>query len=133
MDLHDYLPLANLIAGRSIIKLGHGIILNDTVDNLSLKIPLQNFSLDLGYLKIAEPDSINNCSPGLPGCPTANSNGLDHTGYLINLGYKPVDTWNFGLFYVTDSQEEASESDITKNVFGLSLDGQSGPLYLNFE
>jgi len=125
-------PAANLVAGRSIIKLGHGIILNDTVDNLTLKIPYDTMTLDLGYLKIAEPDSINNCSPGLPGCAT-QSNGLDNTGYLINFGWKPVDTWKLGAFYVSDSQALAAASNTTENVGGLSLDAQSGPVYLSFE
>lgn len=118
-------PAANLIAGRSILKLGHGIILNETADNLSLKIPLSILSIDLAYLKIVEPDYINNSH--------AVANDLDRNGYLINVGLKPMETFNINLFYVTDSQKVTVGDNQTLNVYGLSADGQLGPVGLNFE
>ncbi|MHB8482379.1 MAG: hypothetical protein ACYDBV_06560 [Nitrospiria bacterium] len=130
------LPMANLMAGRRIIKLGHGIILNDTADNLALKFPFEMVSIDLAYLKLQEPDSVQNCSAGTLTCPTPPnpaSNDLDRNGYLVNIGFKPVETWNAGLFYVSDSKKQVSADNITQNVAGLSVDGQAGPLGLAFE
>ncbi len=121
------LPLANLMAGRRGIKLGHGIILNDTSDNLALHFPLEMVAIDLAYLKLREPDNRN----------LGANEDADQTGLLLNVGIKPTDMWNFGLFYVTDTQKKVAgispSDDTTVNVFGISADGMAGPVGIAFE
>jgi hypothetical protein len=114
-------PMASLMAGRRMVKLGHGIILNDTADNLALTFPLQVVSLDLAYLKIKDPDSVNN--------PNSPLNDTDNSAYMANLNFKPADNEGFSLFYITDTQKEpGSQDNDTKNVFGVTFDGNVGPV-----
>ncbi|MBI1822765.1 MAG: hypothetical protein HYR80_01405, partial [Nitrospirae bacterium] len=117
---------ANLMAGKRNIQLGHGIILNDTADNIAVRIPLQMLSIDLAYLKLNEPDSLTNTH--------LTTNDLDRNGFLINLGIKPTDTLGLGLFLISDSRKLAGgfDNDV-QNVIGLTLDGQMGPLGVVFE
>ncbi len=120
--LNVTLPMANLYAGRRIVKLGHGLILNETVDNLALSLPLSMLSLDLAYLKLVELDN------------NTGGTDLDNNGILINAGLKPSDAMSLSLFYVTTTQKNAAalEND-TKTAFGVSADGQAGPLGVNLE
>jgi hypothetical protein len=116
------LPMANLLAGRRIVKLGHGLILNETVDNLALSLPLSMLSLDLAYVKLAEPDT------------NAGGTDLDNNGILVNAGLKPSDAMNLSLFYFTTTQKVAGAAENnTKNAFGITADGQAGPLGVNVE
>lgn len=125
--LNVTMPMANLMAGRRIIKLGHGLILNDTADNLALRIPLEMVAIDLAYLKLRETDGRN----------TGNNEDVDQTGMLVNVALKPMDMWSFGLFYVTDTQKKvvtiSPVDDSTANVFGISADGMAGPVGIAFE
>jgi hypothetical protein len=116
------LPMTNLMAGKRNIKLGHGIILNDTTDNLALSIPLPMVTIDLGYIKLKEVDSL-----------TASGQDMDNNGYLLNVGVNPVENWNFAIFYISDTQKKATADNDATNVFGLTADGQAGPVSVNFE
>jgi hypothetical protein len=119
-------PLGNLMAGRRIIKLGHGLILNDTSDNLTFSIPIQNVSMDIAYLRLFAIDNVQN-SINTP-------NDMDRNGYLVNIGVKPADRWNLGIFYVYDSQSEQSTvGNNTIVVGGVSMDGQAGRLNITLE
>jgi hypothetical protein len=117
-------PMANLMAGRRIVKLGHGIVLNETADNLALSLPLQMLSIDLAYLKLSEVDSFQ----------ASGKNTNETSGYLLNLGLKPVENWSFSAFYVdniTNVQGPADNTNVT--ALGITADGQAGPLGVNLE
>ncbi len=116
-------PMTDLYAGRRIVKLGHGLILNETADNLAVSLPLAMLNIDVAYLKIFEADTSS-----------ASGQDLDDNGILLNVELKPTDNMNIGLFYITDTTKVvgAFEND-KKTAFGISADGQAGPLGVNVE
>ncbi|HXN07308.1 MAG TPA: hypothetical protein VN944_09625 [Nitrospiria bacterium] len=49
-------PSFSTAVGRKNLLLGNGLVLNNTVDQVSLNLNSNNFNLDLAYLKLSEPD-----------------------------------------------------------------------------
>ncbi|MFI5304865.1 MAG: hypothetical protein ACHQYP_08735 [Nitrospiria bacterium] len=119
-------PLANLMAGRRIIKLGQGLILNDTSDNLAIHFPIQNISIDFAYLRLYALDNVQN-SINIP-------NDMDRSGYLMNIEWDPAKKWNLGIFYVYDTHiEPRTVGDDSIEVGGVSIDGQVREVNMAFE
>lgn len=112
-------PGGTFSGGRRLIKVGHGIILNDTVDNLFLNFPFSIFKLDLAYLKLKEPDTLMNGNP----------DDFDTNGYIIRLNIKFNETDSLELFYIEDKQANPIgliTSDNSALAFGISGGGRAG-------
>ncbi|MHB8483185.1 MAG: hypothetical protein ACYDBV_10730, partial [Nitrospiria bacterium] len=87
-------PAGNLYAGRRLIKLGHGLILNDTADNIAFHLPVGFFDFDLGYLKLQEPDSVN----------YGSNDNYDRNGIIFNSSLKLNETDSLEFFYASEDQ-----------------------------
>ncbi len=111
-------PGGTFSAGRRLIKLGHGIILNDTSDNLFFNFPFSIFNLDLAYLKLMEPDSSSNGNP----------DDFDKNGYMINLNVKLNESDFLGVFYAEEKQVPTGLliSDNNALAVGITGGGKAG-------
>ena len=107
--LNVQIPAGNIYAGRRVIKLGHGIILNDTSDHLALQILLNPVFLDLAYLKLSEPDSSRFGTAG----------DYDRNGLLARLNLKLGETDSLEFFYVKEDPR-ATGVMVTIPTFWLS-------------
>jgi hypothetical protein len=110
-----YLEVAYFTFGRSLIKLGHGIILNDTSDNITVHFPIVGIArLEFAYLKLFEPDSSSYGTP----------DDYDKNGLLLDLKLKFDETNSFGFFYVSEFQKATGLliEDTTALAIGATLD-----------
>jgi hypothetical protein len=112
-------PGGMISGGRRLVKVGHGIILNDTSDNLFLNVPFSIFNLDLAYLKLVEPDS------SLHG----NLDDFDTNGYVVKLNTKFNETDSLELFYAEFKQANPIGLIISDNkalAVGIAGGGKAG-------
>ncbi len=110
-----YLEIPYFTLGRSLIKLGHGIILNDTSDNITVHFPIVGIArLDFAYLKLIEPDSSSYGTP----------DDYDQNGLLLDLKLKFDETHTFGFFYASEFQKVTGlmKDDTTALALGMTLE-----------
>ncbi|MBI5097245.1 MAG: hypothetical protein HZB32_06375, partial [Nitrospirae bacterium] len=80
-------PVLTVIGGRYEVKLGNGLILNDTSDLVAINAPVGPVNLLLGYLIIGENDAP--VVAANPGFNTAAPVSLkDDTAFAVNAGMK---------------------------------------------
>jgi hypothetical protein len=146
-EAHLDIDLSNFRAllGRQTVKLGHGIVLDDTVDAITLVIPMGGATLTGSLLQVADvADAL-----GFPGADINNDTsvwlvnlGMDHGSHIINIydalvydqagapvtGFStsyPTGVIGAGVFLTADK--------IWYNILGLSLDVKSGSMALAAE
>jgi hypothetical protein len=110
-----YLEVPYFTFGRSLIKLGHGIILNDTSDNITVHFPVVGIArLEFAYLKLIESDSSSFGTP----------DDYDKNGLLLDLKLKFDETNSLGFFYVSEFQKATGLliEDTTATAIGATLD-----------
>jgi hypothetical protein len=110
---------ATLDFGHKVLKVGHGIILNDMSDNVFLTIPYSIFKLNLAYIKVKEADSVNN----------GNADDFDTNGYLIDIVATFDDTDSLELFYTETKEQNPTGFDLSDNdalVLGIAANGRAG-------
>lgn len=119
-------PALTLIGGRYEVKLGNGLVLNDTTDFVAVSAPIGPVNLLVGYLILGEDDAPSAVS-------AANPSG-DDTAVAANVGLKNVggSGWDLNLFGVS-AHFQSVDPDNKLQVFGLTGNGQAGPVALNAE
>ncbi|MBI5198002.1 MAG: hypothetical protein HZA19_05265, partial [Nitrospirae bacterium] len=116
-------PNYTLIGGRYELKLGNGLVLNDTTDLVAAVVPAGPVNLLVGYLVLSDDDNadkLNNpgtCGALGPVCPPGNL-PTDATALAINAGLNAGGwNWNlFGVFAQISSDIPASGSDENVNL-----------------
>ena len=108
-------PIGNLYAGRRLIKLGHGIILNDTADNIAFHLPVGFIEFDLAYLKLQEPDSVN----------YGNNDDYDRNGMIFNINLKLNETDSMGFFYASENQRATGLMIDDTHVLAVGFSGDA--------
>lgn len=111
--LNIHFPVGELYAGRRLIKLGHGIILNDTSDNLTFHLPISVWEVDVAYLKLSEPDSSRFGTAG----------DYDRSGKLARLNLKLGETDSLEFFYVKEDQRATGLMAADTDVLALGVSG----------
>lgn len=115
-------PSFNLIGGRYEVKLGNGLVLNDTSDLLAVTAPVGPVNLLVGYLVLGEDDSA---APGTnPPAPLAG----DSTAFAVNAGLQNLggSGWDANLFVVS-AHLQAVSPDNKLQVIGVTGNGKVGP------
>jgi hypothetical protein len=125
--------------GRSVYKLGHGIILDDSVDGLWASFPVGGMDLTLGSLKLIEQTDSSIVGIGNSGPGTASDADL----YVVNLGLGKMmeDGQSGGVFlaYLTDRDATlfgggaATADDATLMLLGLTGGIKAGGVQLKGE
>jgi hypothetical protein len=125
--------------GRSVYKLGQGIILDDSVDGLWASFPVGGMDLTVGSLKLVEQTDSSFVGIGNSGPGTASDADL----YVVNLGLGKMveDGHNGGVFlaYLTDRDAAlfgggaAVEDDATLWILGLTGGMKAGGVQLKGE
>jgi hypothetical protein len=146
--VHIDLKQVGLILGRQPIKLGHGIVLDDTADAITVELPMGATKISASMLQIADfNDSLGFAVPSGVGINKDTTIwlvnvGIDQKSHVINLYdaflYDQSPGTNFALlsyptipgaaFFVPGFADK-----IWVNYLGLSLDAKNGPLALAFE
>lgn len=88
-------PMFGATAGRSPFKLGHGLVLDDTADAISINGGVGPARVMIADLKLCDTQSGGLCTGGT---------GSDSDLYVINLGFNHMDQHMIGLFagYLND-------------------------------
>lgn len=81
-------PAAKLLAGRHLIRLGHGLLLDDHADGLSVVFPMGPTSLSVSGFKLIEADAT----------ALASSDGLDSDLLAVNFAGAPPGGWTIQAF-----------------------------------
>jgi hypothetical protein len=136
-----------LILGRQTLKLGHGIVLDDTVDAITVVLPMGSTTISGSMLQVTDPDALTSF-------PTGNGINQDTTIWLVNVGMdhgshilnlydaflydQAPTTTAANSFYPTVPVPVAvtgfgGVGKVWVNYTGLSLDVKSGPMALAFE
>lgn len=122
-------PAATVIGGRYEVKLGNGLVMNDTVDLVAVAAPIGPVNLLVGYLLLGEDDApAGNALPGGTG---------DDTAFAVNAGLKNIGGSGFdaNLFLVSAALNSVSKAldptntkkDTKLRVIGLTGNAQVGP------
>lgn len=114
--LEGFFLVGTLSGGRKVIKLGHGIILNDTSDNISFNVVFKPFTLDLAYLKLKEPDSRN----------YGNPDDYDTNGYTgkLDLRFNETDMLE-GFFAIVQQANPIGFITTEESALALGLAGSA--------
>jgi hypothetical protein len=153
--LHINLSKVGLILGRQTIKLGHGIVLDDTVDAVTVVLPLNGATVTGSMLQLA--DLNDAIAPGIGLGINQDTTiwlvnvGMDHRNHVINLydallySQSPSFTARRTFIYPTGVTSTPGlvvcffpspgclPDKIWLNVVGASLDIRNGPMTLAFE
>jgi len=129
LDLH----FARLVLGRQAIKLGHSLILDDTVDAIVAKFMVGPAHAMLADAKLFESNGLAH--------PTGGATGSDTDLYIAKIGFSHEDMHNLGIFatYFNDRNPTflpapAGTSDKTTFwTVGVTADGRFGPINLGAE
>ena len=122
-------PVLNLIAGRKEIKLGNGIVLNDTSDLAAVTAPIGPVNLLVGYLVLAENDSPFG---GSPTSPTSDSTAWAVNAGLNNVGGSGLDADLFVVLnHASGPSTAVGPSDLS--VIGLTGNAKVGPAAVGAE
>ena len=113
--LNIHFPVGELYAGRRVIKLGHGIILNDTSDNLSFHLLISVWEVDVAYLKLSDSDSSR----------FGTSEDYDRSGLLARLNLKLGETDSLEFFYVKEDQRATGLMAADTDVLALGVSGSA--------
>ena len=120
-------PNATLIGGRYEVKLGNGLVLNDTSDIIAVTAPIGPVNLLVGYLVLAEDDA------SIGGAHSAASSAADGAAFAVNAGLKNLadSGWDANLFIV--SVHTNADPDEKLQVIGVTGDGKVGPANIKAE
>jgi hypothetical protein len=145
------LSKVGLILGRQTLKLGHGIIFDDTADAITVVLPMGSTTITGSMLQVTDnTDALGSNSPN----PTTGINqdttvwlvnvGMDHGSHIINL-YDAFlydqsisnSTTVLANFYPTVDGHWNTFTPVGDklwiNYMGISLDAKNGPLALALE
>lgn len=136
------LSTVDAVLGRQTIKLGHGIVLDDTVDAITVMLPLGAATITGSLLQIADAtDAL-----GIPGSINNDTSvwlvnvGMDHDNHVVNfynaLLYDQSPGTGVGNFIYPTGVTAAvplGTSTLWENFLGVSLDVDSGPINLAAE
>jgi hypothetical protein len=140
------LSRVGLLLGRQTLKLGHGIILDDTADAITVVLPMGSTTISASMVQLADPQSLTS----FPTTTGINQDstiwlvnvGMDHGNHLINLydaflydqgtGTTVAQTF-YPTIPVPVVAVAAGQNKIWVNYTGLSLDAKNGPMALAFE
>ncbi|MFI5305417.1 MAG: hypothetical protein ACHQYP_11570 [Nitrospiria bacterium] len=110
-----------LSGGRRLMMLGHGLVLNDTADNILLNYKYSIFNLDLAYLKLIAIDSINKGNP----------DDFDTDGYIVKINAKFNETDSMELFYAVMKEGAPIgliDGDNSALALGIAGGGKAGEI-----
>ena len=138
----DLLPELALKAGRQLIKLGHGLILDDTVGAIGVEGAYGPFSLMLSDAVICDTNalgSVGTCVSPISG--VASGSGGDTDLYIGRFNFTHMDDHKLGLFVTYLDDRNAATipfftlGDMNGNLWtvGATADGKFGPANLNLE
>jgi hypothetical protein len=141
------LSKVELVLGRQTLKVGHGIILDDTADAITVVLPMGSTTITGSMLQLVDPDAYTSF-------PSGTGINQDTTVWLVNVGMdqgshlinlydaflydQAPGTTAANSFYPTvpvpvNVLSFAGDNKIWINYTGLSLDAKSGPMALAFE
>jgi len=114
-------PNVTVIGGRYEVKLGNGLVLNDTSDLVAVTAPVGPVNLLVGYLILGENDS------GANGVNPPAGSGNDNKAIAVNAGIKNLggSGWDGNVFVVSADITAASDNNLM--VIGLTGNGKVGP------
>ncbi|MBI5406810.1 MAG: hypothetical protein HZA18_03845 [Nitrospirae bacterium] len=122
-------PAATVIGGRYEVKLGNGLVMNDTADLVAVAAPIGPVNLLVGYLLLGEDDA--------PATNSGPRGAGDDTAFAVNAGIKDIAGSGFGadLFVVAAALNSVSvaldptntQNDTKLQVIGLTGNGKVGP------
>jgi hypothetical protein len=154
------LPILGLAAGRKTFKLGHGLVLDDTVDAIAVKTMLGPLGVMLADAKVCDSQAGPfSTFPGgsvfappttkFGGCPLSNPPfGAGNTGtagdtdlFIAKANFTHEDAHQLGLFvtYLNDRGPStlfsfgSGAQNLDLWTVGVTADGKVGPANLNFE
>ena len=114
-------PHVTVIGGRYEVKLGNGLVLNDTSDIVAVTAPVGPVNLLVGYLILGENDSgASGTNP--PAGSTNDNKAIAVNAGIKNLGGSGLDG---NLFLVSVDATAAVENNLM--VIGLTGNGMVGP------
>jgi hypothetical protein len=136
------------VLGRQTVKLGHGVVLDDTVDAITLMFPMNGSTLTASLLQVADlSDGFN-----VPGADENNDTsiwllnmGMDHGNHVVNVydallwdGNQSALGPTFGNFIyptgvVVSAPIGAAPSKLWVNFLGVSVDTGDGPTKAELE
>jgi hypothetical protein len=129
------LDRVKLAFGRKMFKLGHSLILDDTMDAIAVKFMVGPLDVLLADGKLVESNAL-----GVPG-----NTGSDSDLYLAKAGFKHGDGHELGIFvtYLNDRDRSllgvalltppGTPGDATLWTLGVTADGKFGPINLGAE
>lgn len=144
--MHIDLNAVGLILGRQTIKLGHGIVFDDTSDAITVVVPMNGTTITGSMLQVAD----NADALAVPGLDKNNDTtiwvlnlGMDHGNHTLNV-YDAL-VWDDG-FGSTDFANTVMPvgglgfpvglggiDHVWWNTIGVSIDAMNGPLALMLE
>jgi len=142
------LKSVNVVLGRQTLKLGHGIIMDDTVDAITVVLPLSGATVTASMLQVADATDALGVGPGGINQDTTVwlvNLGMDHGSHIINIydaylyDQSTSNTTMGQLFYPTFDGPVATTfpgvigNKLWINYMGVSLDAKSGALAMAFE
>jgi len=142
------LSKVQLILGRQTLKLGHGIIFDDTADAVTVILPLNGATVTASMLQMVDnTDALFNTPPfGINQDSTIwlVNLGMDHGSHIINLydaflydqSVSNGTTWTSTFYPTVDGAWFLGPLAVNKlwiNYMGISLDAKSGSTTLAFE
>ena len=138
----DVLPEFSLKAGRQLIKLGHGLILDDTVGAIGGVGKFGPFTVMLADAVICDTNALGSVGTCVsPGNVVASGTGGDTDLYIARLNFTHMDDHKLGLFVTyLDDRKAATVPFFTLGdqsgdlwTVGATADGKFGPANLNLE
>nr|MBI3613628.1 hypothetical protein [Nitrospirota bacterium] len=144
--LHIDLKSVGFILGRQTLKLGHGIVFDDTVDAITVVLPLGGATVTGSMLQVSDGTDALGVTTGINNDTTIwlLNVGMDHGSHMINLydaflydqGASATPTV-LNAMYPTGAPPTAvvlvSADKLWLNILGLSLDVKNGPMALALE
>jgi hypothetical protein len=145
--LHIDLKKVGFILGRQTLKLGHGIVFDDTADAITVVLPLGGATVTASMLQISDTTDALGLTAGINNDTTVwlVNVGMDHGSHIVNIydallyDQSPAFT-TLNSFYPTTlggalllQPWMATVDKLWVNFIGVSVDAGQGPLKLAFE
>jgi hypothetical protein len=143
------LSKVGLVLGRQTVKLGHGIVLDDSVDAITVILPMGSTNVTGSMLQLVDATDALGLTTGINHDTTIwlVNVGMDQGNHVINLydaflydQNGPGTTTTLEFLYPTGGILTGAEvlptglgNKLWANFFGLSVDAMNGPMKLAFE
>lgn len=127
-------PVLTVIGGRYEVKLGNGLVLNDTTDIVAVNAPIGPVNLLVGYLV------LGNANSPLGRVSSQGGHGLNGDALAVNAGVKDIGGSGingdiFGVFahrvlptLLPDETPVPDTKDNTLQAYGITGDAKIGPV-----